>query len=735
MARVIRLPDGKVFRSEPLVKDPTKLGMGNKGAFDFSETVKLLDQVAESKGIGALANVAEKAYDAIRGDVKRPGEEEKQGQIKKEGPADALTQAAMARVNKGTTAPRQEQATPEPRFASPAPKGEMLLRSDEAPQLVRAEPTSAEKAVAELDAAGQAMGEQAEREARIRENNRLIQEAAAKRLAAKGGIEVQRKYTPVPPRVPAQPVMPVEELPTQQISAEQAPPAYQAPLTSTLPGGRQERRLVQNTKEAVTAGGPPVVYADELERSPAGVFPQVAPGPAEAAPPQPPPPQMTVPVPTQPPPGMIGGGAPLTQKTLEKEATAAAQQVAANVGQEALRTEPVKAAEIDMAQFAAKSDKARNTIGFYSELADYLKNQGYDNQTGQPPVEIPYTVSIDELYGYAKNATTLENQKRVLDALANNRVTGMGFSTLADRLSGAYRQRYLTNVVSMFPKAAGKPNLIDAIGDISKAYSAEQLGRLRAADIAAGKPEAGVTKTLAQAGQAAAGAQLAAEKAVTERELRTNRAQLIAAQTSGKIIDSALKKAKAARGGGRGRKPLIKPAIDNVEKTFESEQKAAEARLDKLEDIERNLKQKAGQAKPGETVSAKERVLSPQASAAKEKRIAEADAARAQLEDIRNSIEFQKELLGNLAKQRGAWTAFATRTFLRNQEPTEEELKAFGLTQEQVLEARQQVQAERGYQQSRRRNPNTIPQGKGAAPAPAAPAQPAQPQKKSINFN
>jgi hypothetical protein len=72
MARVIRLPSGRVFRAEPLVKDPKKLSMGNKGAFDFSETVKLLDQVAESKGIGALANVAEKGYDAIRGDVKRP---------------------------------------------------------------------------------------------------------------------------------------------------------------------------------------------------------------------------------------------------------------------------------------------------------------------------------------------------------------------------------------------------------------------------------------------------------------------------------------------------------------------------------------------------------------------------------------------------------------------------------------------------------------------------------------
>ncbi len=704
MARVIRLPDGKVFRSEPLVKDPTKLGMGNKGAFDFSETVKLLDQVAESKGIGALANVAEKAYDAIRGDVKRPGEEEKQ--IKKEGPADALTQAAMARVNKGTTAPKQEQTTPEPRFASPAPKGEMLLRSDEAPQLVRAEPTPGQKAVAELDAAGQAMGEQAEREARIRENNRLIQEAAARRLAAQSNIDVQRKYTPIPPRVPAQPVMPAEELPTQQISAEQAPQAYQAPLTSTLPGGRPERQLVRNTREAVAAGGAPVVFADELAASPEGVFPQVAPGPAEAAPPQPPPPQFA-PVPTQPAPGMIGGGAAQKQKTLEAEAKAAAKQVAANIGQEALRTEPVKAAGIDMTQFAAKTDKARNTIGFYSELADYLKGQGYENPTGQPPIEIPYTVSIDELYGYAKNATTLENQKRVLDALANNRVTGMGFSTLADRLSGAYRQRYLKNVVSMFPKAAGKPNLIDAIGDISKAYSAEQLGRLRAADIAAGKPEAGVTKTLAQAGQAAAGAQLAAERAVTEREIRPAKVQNLLSQGTSRLIDAALKRSRG-RGTGKAKRKINLPVFKDAtigglrreQATIDSEITSLTNKIAQLEGLAAN----ADLTPP----TAAQRALDPAGARKLEEEIRKARQAKAQLNTLQTRLEERQSLREGIAERMG-YIETLIATMATGVIPSDDEFAAAGISKAQAMQLKGE-QPVIGAKKSRSR-PTTRPPG------------------------
>jgi hypothetical protein len=709
MARVIRLPDGRVFRSEPLVKDPTKLGMGNKGAFDFSETVKLLDQVAESKGIGALANVAEKAYDAIRGDVKRPGEKEKEGQIKKEGPADALTQAAMARVSQaGTKPPPSPESTPEMKRSTPMASGGMLLRSDEAPQLVRAEPTPAQKAVAELDAAGQAMGEQAEREARIRENNRMIQEAAARRLAAQGGsIDVQRKYTPIPSRASAQPAMPAEELPAQQINVGQEP------LTQTLPGGRPERRLVRNTRAGIEAGGPPIVYEDQLARSPEGVVeqpevpPLQVPGPAEVAPPQPPPPQMAVPVPTQEPPGMTGGGAPQRQKTLEAEAKAAAKQVAANIGQEALRTEPVKAAEIDMAQFRSPTGKAKGSIQFFEEMAGALQQKGIGRQTTTPPMEIPYTVSIDELYGYARQADTYENQRRVLDALANNRVTGMGFSTLADRLSGAYRQRYLTNVVSMFPKVAGQPNLIDAIGTIGKAYAAEQLGAARAADIAAGKAEAGVTKTLAQAGQAAAGAQLAAERAVTEREIRPAKVQNLLSQGTSRLIEAALKKAKG-RGTGKAKRKINLPVFkDATIGGLRREQATIDSEITSLTNKVAQLEGLAANADL-DPPTASQRALDPAGARKLDEEIRKARQAAAQLTTLRTRLEERQSLREGIAERMGYLETLIA-TMAAGVIPTDDEFAAAGISKAQAMQLKGE-QSVMGVKKSRSR-PTTRPPG------------------------
>lgn len=716
MARVISLPSGRVFRAEPLVQDATKLGMGNKGAFDFSETVKLLDQVAESKGIGALANVAEKTYDAIRGDVKRPGEEKKEiTPSGDQGPADALTQAAKARVSQaGTKAPPSPEPTPEMKRTTPMASSGMLLRSDEAPQLVRAEPTPSEKAVAELDEAGRKMGEQAEREARIRENNRLIQEAAARRLAAQGGIEVQRKYTPIPPRAPAQPAMPAEELPTQQISAEQAPQGYQAPLTSTLPGGRPERQLVQNTKAAVMAGGRPVVFADELAASPEGVFPQVAPGPAEAAPPQPPPPQMAVPVPTQEPPGMTGGGAPVPAKaTTRGMAEAAERQIAANIEQEARRTQPVKAAEIDMAQFRSPTGKAKGSIEFFEEMAGALEKRGVGRQTATPPMEIPYTVSIDELYSYARGADTYENQRRVLDALANNRVTGMGFATLADRLSGAYRQRYLNNVVSMFPKVAGQPNLIDAIGTVGKAYAAEQLGAARAADIAAGKAEAGVTKTLAQAGQAAAGGQLAAERAVTERETRAAKTQNLLSQGVSRIYDDVLKAAKARRGGGTKAPKINLPEYRQaVTQQFTTEQNRLGRRIDSLDS---QIAAAEGDATLAELPmpTRQEQVLNPVEANQRRRDIAKGQAAKKKLEVLISQREEQTELYNGLADKRAAYDTLHARMAL-GYRPTTEELEAAGMSANTALEL---VRSYGGIQSRRR-----TPMKPGTAPAAPAPS-------------
>jgi hypothetical protein len=431
-------------------------------------------------------------------------------------------------------------------------------------------------------------------------------------------------------------------------------------------------------------------------------------GPQQASPGQiaAPPIARAVPVPVS---GMTPpsyGAAPVPRgQTMQQAGQAAATQVAANVRQEARRETPAPAAEIDITRFESPTGQARGSIDFFRELG--ARGIGMPN-ISQEPIDIPYTVSIDQLYGYAKNAQTPQNQKLVLDALANNRVTGMGFSTIADRLSGAYRQRYLKNVVALFPKQQKAPNLIDAIGTVGKAYASEQLGRRRARDISAGAAEAGVAKTRAGTAKLAAGAQRAAEQAVTDRETRPGRVNLLAAQASSKIFDSAIKAIKAKRGRGTGRrraKPLVKDFVKLYEGTFSKEQGAGQKRLDSLLDIERKLKLKAGQARPGAKVTTSERVLNKTAAAAKSKAIREANAARGQLNDIAVQIRNQRGLLNDLARKRGAFSAFAGRTLLQNRQPTDAELQAFGLTQKQVLDARSAIAGEGRYQRSQRRRP------------------------------
>lgn len=658
MARVIRLPDGRSFRPEPLVKGKVEdLGTGNKGAFDFSETVKLLDQVAESRGIGAVANIVEKGYDAIRGDVKRPGEKTTTTDA---GPADALTQAAKARVKPagqrrgaatGMRAGRRtaeaalpRQPTPDPRFPTPDPnRGPLFPANQEARRqaMMRMPAGEAQRqAVRELDDAALQMAaetDQEARERRIRENFAFIQQQDAQRRAGVGAA-------------------------------------------STQPG-------------------------------------MPAPGPAQPAPPQPPPPQIA-PVPTQPAPGMIGSGAPIQGRaTPQAQARQAMTQVAANIGQEARRTQPVPAAGIDLSQYQSPTGKARNSIQFFSEMADELGKRGIGQVGTQAPLEIPYTVSVDELYGFARNARTLDNQKKVLDALANNRVTGMGFETLADRLSGRYRQRYLKNIVSLFPRVAQQPNLIDAISKIGKAYSAEQLGRLRAGDIAAGLPSARAMRTRAQAGRAAAGAQRAAEQAVTERELRAGRAQNILSTGVSRIYTAALKSAKKGRRGKKLPKINLREFRAATSDSFTKEQDKIQSRIDK---IDAEIVKAQGEAILADTpVPTQAETLVSKNIAGK--KIADRQKglqAVARLKTLQRQRNQLQTLFDGLAEKRTAYDTLHARMAV-GYRPSQAEFEAAGISAQQAL------QIMRGYGgiRSRRRKAKK-------APPPAAPT-PASPQGKT----
>ena len=660
MARVIRLPSGRVFRAEPLVDDPKKLGMGNKGAFDFSETVKLLDQVAESKGIGAVANLVEKGYDAVRGDVKRPGEEEKD-----KGPADALTQAAKARVRKPSAGMRMPTPDQErgPLFpANQEARRQAMMRKREVPAV-----------------------QQVQRPPYVQENLNLRLQGEAPSLKEQARLRLGE---------------PMQATPQQQVPAP-LPPIMTAPVQPAIPFSQFQGTIGEVFYDK--QGQPVRMFRDE-KIVPEQVFargPQPVPNPGQiAAPPIAP----IAAVPTQPAPGMAGGGAPLTEKTMPAQAVAAGQQVAANVLQEAQRTQPVAAAEVDMTRFQSPTGQARGSIEYFSELADALKKRGIGLQEGtQAPMEIPYTVSIDELYGYARNARTLENQKRVLDALANNRVTGMGFETLADRLSGKYRQRYLANVVAQFPKQARQPNLIDAVSAIGRGYASEQLGRRRERDIRAGAPEAGVAKTRAQAFRAAAGGQRAAEQAVTEREGRASKIQAVQAKAVGGILDKAIKMSKRKGRGGRG-KPKINLRVFQTATSgnFDREQQKLESQISKFDD---QIARLTGIANTKITMPTRaQAAINPTGAKAQADAYRKQEQAKLQLQAVIDKRTELQGLYDSITEQRKAIDALVAR-MATGYRPTQAELDAAGISATKAIELMQGFGGLGGRRRGTKRKP------------------------------
>ena len=638
MARVIRLPSGRVFRAEPLVDDPKKLGMGNKGAFDFSETVKLLDQVAESKGIGAVANLVEKGYDAARGDVKRPSEEDK-------GPADALTQAAKARVSQaGERKPAAGMRMPTP----DQERGPLFPEKQEA----RRQAMMRQREVPAV--------QQIQRPPYVQENLNLRLQGEGPSLEEQARLRLGEPMQAIPPRqVPPLVVSPLMTAPVQPAPIPAADPR----LMNIPTGGGQVTPL---TAQDLYGGPQPVPSPGQI------AAPPIAPIAA---------------VPTQPAPGMAGGGAPLTEKTMPAQAVAAGQQVAANVLQEAQRTQPVAAAEVDMARFESPTGQARGSIQYFSELADALKKRGVGIQEStQAPMEIPYTVSIDELYGYARNARTLENQKRVLDALANNRVTGMGFETLADRLSGKYRQRYLANVMAQFPKQAKQPNLIDAVSAIGRGYASEQLGRRRERDIRAGAPEAGVAKTRAQAFRAAASGQKAAEEAVTEREGRASKIQAVQAKTIGSILDRAIKMSK--RKGRGGRKPKINLRIFQTATSgnFDREQQKLESQISKFDD---QIARLTGIANTKITMPTRaQAAINPAGAKAQADAYRKQEQAKLQLQAVIDKRTELQGLYDSITEQRKAIDALVAR-MATGYRPTQAELDFAGISATKAIELMQ----------------------------------------------
>jgi len=727
MARVIRLPDPSVFQRKQLTRDPTQLSIGTKGTFKITDVIDMADKIVKSEGVGSIASAIERGLE--------PGEEKAVPKIPET--TDALRKAAEARTSM--------RVQGEPEIAEGTPVG------------------------------------QAARTAGIPE----LAPRPERRLPSPTMASTQMPVAPM-------------ELPTQVIEGQVPPvtttvePRDQA---LTQPRTRVERRLVRNTREAIAAGGPPVVYEDQLARSPAGVIeqpkvpPLKVPGPAAPQTPVEPPSIGQAPTPAPEQLAATGGPSravsepvqvpavrqaqpvppsgetpPLSapgkvEGTSAQQAKATAQQVIANIQRESQRGEPAAAAVIDMAAYQASQDKPISVAQFYSSMIDELKGKGYYKES--EAFDIPRVISVENLIAFARQADTPDKQKAVLDAFANNTVTGMGYTTLSQRLSGQYRKPYLSAIISSFP-AKGK----DIMGDIYKlslAYQASGVGAGRYADIGAGRPQAGVTKTLAEAGKAAAGGQLQAEKAVTERETRTARVQNLLGQGVQRLYRDAI---RASLKPGPGKRAKVNLPVLQRETTgrYEKEQGRLETTMDKqdkeiarlegiaagqpeqeldpryyatVEKIDAEIARQKGLAIEPTPLSRAEVVRDPVLARENAKQRLEAQRAKARIAELerqRGEVEKRyrsmakpkltreqaaaqlatlrqqraglQELYDGLLEQRARFTAFIQNLAATGRRPTQRELQAYGIDAETAMAM---ANAQINVGPTRRRSNNTRP--------------------------
>jgi hypothetical protein len=516
MARVVKLPSGLIFRDRESLKRKvlpagTPASMkGQFGAKAIGQFIDLADKVVSSKGIGSVASAVEGAFEDTP--------EQATAKLKK---AAAEKRAGIRQRN----AQQPQQSTME-----------VSHEHGKAPRLTKEDsPYEQPKAVAKIGPAAVVPAPamtQLEADALIKRASGLpevplyeqMQATVARRKAAAAPAP------PPPPPDDAPAPAPVDDAAirrTKHIERLGGPLPAPEPVTATTqPGGPAAARTPQ----------PPAPIA--------GVQPVAAPKPSVRA---------------EPPVGKAKQPQKTVRKAVRETVKAvqtAVQQQVANMMVDLKRGDPVNAATIDTTGYTVANKDARTAAVFLAEWVKALDEQGLGKQE-QAPINIPKTISAEALIGYAKTAASSANQQKVLEAFANNTVTGMGYTTLAERMSGAYRKPYLNAILSSFPKPAKVKDPIDALYKATLAYQSGMGGQLRSQRAQTGYVAAEVGQKRARAMQSAASAQKTAEEAISERELRFMKRSAMAARTISSLISPQLIKALRRRRGGRSVKRKI----------------------------------------------------------------------------------------------------------------------------------------------------------------------------------
>ena len=524
MARITRLPNGKVFREK--MKLPTNyVDFETKKVTieDVGKMVDFADKVATSTGVGAAFAAGEKIYDElISGDPKEAVKETAKVSDKVEFDPLATTIPEDARMTQ-----RMGTMTSDTGFG------------ERTPEQVRAAVTG--------------------------------------------------RRQPAMPRTPAPAPAPAPE-PTEPVQRE------------------IQRESMRRLREDLGSRGTQPILSPVIEKEEERVIPAIpaggpatptvpAPAPALVAPPISPTPPTEPTVPATP---RTGEPIPLKREKIRE----VVEQALGNLGAEIARDQQSAAQRIDTTAAYAfqRPDAAEQAISIERALG-IIKDFSPKNPPA-PPIDIPEVVSVEELIGYARNASTPEQQQEVLRAFSDNRVTGMYAPTLASRLVGDYRKPFLRTIIASFPRQqtkTGKDSAIDRFYKFGLGMEALNRAQIRGQEAQTGlgrettaSKRAGTMKTVAAAGRTA-------EQAATERELREPRRLKILTETLKPYAKEFRRQLSLRRRrGGKGKKPekladinaAWKSTVPRIDKDISANEKQAETiqkRLDGLSDKQRGL--------------------------------------------------------------------------------------------------------------------------------------------------
>ena len=572
MARLVRLPSGRVFREEMEKPDIYRRPKDMFGMSALGQAIDFADKVVKSEGVGALANIGEQIYDKY-------AEGDTTGAVKAQADAgNLLKQAAQARV--GLELPQVPPVGGATGLKAAVEKA-MGTAKDTTRERMLAAMRGAPVAGVPMEAVPEAykLSEEARRQAMaplaVKEDDAeaAARDARLKQLGAEidagkvqGTTEVAKdqgefvgpqkellnkvygivegqKPTGVPAGGPAAPATPQVPPPTQAPPPQAPPvqPPVQAPVPAGPPatGGSVAAPAVQMGQQA------PQVPAGPASRPPA---PDKAKGMAEPVP---------AGQPGETPVAPVGEGTPKSAEEVKKEDVKQNLYQTIDQGLNAIQNEYSRNAEraaatIDFgAAMLSKSKDAMTDAEILARLMKAVKDVE-PPQPSQAPLNIPNKLTIQQLSGFARQANTTDQQQQVLDAFSNKMVTGMYAANLASRLSGEYKKPWLDAVISQFPARSTPARMhpADAMYKMAAAVKAYQSGEKTEAEIAAGTPEAKAFAARAGGIKKMALAQQAAEKATEIRELLQARKIEYLSKAQNAIDDFN----KAKKGGGAGGK-------------------------------------------------------------------------------------------------------------------------------------------------------------------------------------